>query len=211
MRDEALPSHLAPIACILLQHQHKATPAQQSNPTPKPQSRHNPALQRKPNPPAELGIHTQITPQPSSPTTTEQNPKNGQPPPKIPLSSASSTSTNPQHARDLQDQITLALLSNGGIARIQTALRQRLDEAGWSENLREYVTALFRSGECATYFEAMEKVRARVRLEGRDEEGEGVDGAGGADLVVPVGAAEGGVEAVRRELEGVCEMRRKEG
>jgi hypothetical protein len=26
-------------------------------------------------------------------------------------------------------------------------------------------------------------------------------------LVVPVAAAEGGVEAVRRELEGVCEMR----
>jgi hypothetical protein len=48
-------------------------------------------------------------------------------PPKIPLSTTSSTSTNPQHARDLQDQITLALLSNGGIARIQTALRQRLD------------------------------------------------------------------------------------
>jgi len=135
-------------------------------------------------------------------------------PPKIPLSSASTTSTNPQHARDLQDQITLALLANGGIARIQTALRQRLDEAGWSENLREYVTGLFRSGECTTYFEAMEKVRARVRLEGRDEdadaEAEGIK-AGSGDLVVPVAAAEGGVEAVRRELEGVCEMRRKEG
>jgi hypothetical protein len=131
-------------------------------------------------------------------------------PPKIPLSTTSSTSTNPQHARDLQDQITLALLANGGIARIQTALRQRLDEAGWSENLREYVTQLFRSGECSTYFEAMEKVKSRVRLEGRDEdENAGVDG--GADLVVPVAAAEGGVEAVRRELEGVCEMRRKEG
>jgi delta-aminolevulinic acid dehydratase/porphobilinogen synthase len=131
-------------------------------------------------------------------------------PPKIPLSTTSSTSTNPQHARDLQDQITLALLANGGIARIQTALRQRLDEAGWSENLREYVTQLFRSGECSTYFEAMEKVKARVRLEGRDEEADGI-ADGGADLVVPVAAAEGGVEAVRRELEGVCEMRRKEG
>jgi hypothetical protein len=140
-------------------------------------------------------------------------------PPKIPINGTSTTSTNPQHARDLQDQITLALLSNGGIARIQTALRQRLDEAGWSENLREYVTALFRSGECTTYFEAMEKVKARVRLEGRDEDssvsalgdagGNGVVAAG--DLVVPVAAAEGGVEAVRRELEGVCEMRRKEG
>jgi hypothetical protein len=55
----------------------------------------------------------------------------------------------------------------------------------------------------------MEKVKSRVRLEGRDEdENAGVDGA---DLVVPVSAAEGGVEAVRRELEGVCEMRRKEG
>jgi len=129
-------------------------------------------------------------------------------PPKIPINGASTTSTNPQHARDLQDQITLALLANGGIARIQTALRQRLDEAGWSENLREYVTALFRSGECSTYFEAMEKVKARVRLEGRDEEG--ANGTGERELVVPVAAAEGGVEAVRRELEGVCEMRRKE-
>jgi hypothetical protein len=130
-------------------------------------------------------------------------------PPKIPISSASTTSTNPQVARDLQDQITLALLANGGIARIQTALRQRLDEAGWSENLREYVLQLFRSGECASYFEAVEKVKGRVRLEGRDDEDINASGfVGGRDgLVVPVAAAEGGVEAVRRELEGVCEMR----
>jgi len=130
-------------------------------------------------------------------------------PPKIPVSSASTTSTNPQTARDLQDQITLALLANGGIARIQTALRQRLDEAGWSENLREYVLNLFRSGECTSYFEAMEKVKARVKLEGRDEENGHANGHEGS-LVVPVAAAEGGVEAVRKELEGVCEMRKKE-
>jgi hypothetical protein len=130
-------------------------------------------------------------------------------PPKIPVSSASTTSSNPQTARDLQDQITLALLANGGIARIQTALRQRLDEAGWSENLREYVLNLFRSGECTSYFEAMEKVKARVRLEGRDDENGSANGHEGS-LVVPVAAAEGGVEAVRKELEGVCEMRKKE-
>jgi hypothetical protein len=130
-------------------------------------------------------------------------------PPKIPISSASTTSTNPQVARELQDQITLALLANGGIARIQTSLRQRLDEAGWSENLREYVLQLFRSGECTSYFEAMEKVKARVRLEGRDEENGHANGRD-AGLVVPVAAADGGVEAVRKELEGVCEMRKKE-
>lgn len=129
-------------------------------------------------------------------------------PPKISVSSASTTSTNPQTARDLQDQITLALLANGGIARIQTALRQRLDEAGWSENLREYVLQLFRSGECTSYFEAMEKVKARVRLEGRDEENG--HGHANGELVVPVAAAEGGVEAVRRELEGICEMKKKD-
>lgn len=126
-------------------------------------------------------------------------------PPKVPVNGTSATSNNPQVARDLQDQITRALLTNGGISRIQSSLRQRLDEAGWSENLREYVEGLFRSGECTTYFEAMEKVKARVRLEGRDEEN-----GHGAELVVPVSVAEGGVEAVRRELEGVCEMKKKE-
>jgi hypothetical protein len=55
----------------------------------------------------------------------------------------------------------------------------------------------------------MEKVKARVRLEGRDEENGHVNGRD-AGLVVPVAAADGGVEAVRKELEGVCEMRKKE-
>lgn len=124
-------------------------------------------------------------------------------PPKIPVNGTSTS--NPSSANTIQDQVTLALLANGGIARIQTALRQRLDEAGWSENLREHVTALFRSGECATYFEAVEKVKAKVKLEGRDEEEGIVEG----DLVIPMAAAEGGVEAVRKELEGVCELEKK--
>jgi hypothetical protein len=211
--------HLAPIACDhpplntdILQQSHTST-------TKKEPYKHRTPIYTQPSPPeittSASGIRS-FTPiakyeTPTSPTEHhhQENRATMANPPKIPLSTTSSTSTNPQHARDLQDQITLALLANGGIARIQTALRQRLDEAGWSENLREYVTQLFRSGECSTYFEAMEKVKSRVRLEGRDEdENAGVDGA---DLVVPVSAAEGGVEAVRRELEGVCEMRRKEG
>lgn len=113
---------------------------------------------------------------------------------------------------DLQDQITLALLQNGGVGRIQTALQQRLDEAGWSENLRDYVTRLFRSGECTTFFEAMDKVKRRVGVEGVEEENgkrSAVNGDSDAlDLTIPRSAAEGGVEAVRKELEGVCEMKK---
>jgi hypothetical protein len=119
-------------------------------------------------------------------------------PPKVVVSGAATT-TSPT----LQDQITLALLQNGGIARIQTQLRQRLDEAGWSENLRNYVTGLFRSGECTTFFEAMEMVKARVGLEGRDDVDEQ-----SAGLMIPRTAAEGGVEAVKRELESVCEIKK---
>ncbi|OQO09161.1 hypothetical protein B0A48_06052 [Cryoendolithus antarcticus] len=113
-------------------------------------------------------------------------------PPKVPIAE-----TNPVPA-SVQDQITLALLANGGIPRIQAAFRQRLDEAGWSENLRNYVTGLFRSGECTTFFEAMEKVKERVGLEGRD----GFEG----ELVVPRSVGEEVAGVVRRELEGICEM-----
>lgn len=112
-------------------------------------------------------------------------------------------STNPS-SPTLQDEITLALLQNGGIARIQSTLRQRLDEAGWSENLRNYVTGLFRSGECSTFFEAMEKVKAQVKLQGRDEE----DGAATGGLVIPMSAAENAVGAVTKELREVCEMKK---
>jgi len=121
-------------------------------------------------------------------------------PPKVAVN-GNTTPANPS----LQDDITLALLQNGGIARIQAALRQRLDEAGWSEYLRNYVTGLFRSGECTTYFEAMEKVKAQVKLQGRDDE-EGAPATGG--LVIPVSAAEGAVGAVTRELREVCEMKK---
>ncbi|KAK5711238.1 hypothetical protein LTR15_012526 [Elasticomyces elasticus] len=94
----------------------------------------------------------------------------------------------------LQSQISSALLQNGGVKRIQETLQQRLDEEGWSQNLREYVTRLFRSGEATTYEDALGKVMGRVRGGGQGE---------GPDLTVPVSAKQGGAEAVRKELEGV--------
>ncbi|KAI6835609.1 hypothetical protein KC340_g6923 [Hortaea werneckii] len=102
----------------------------------------------------------------------------------------------------LQSQITTALLQNGGVKRIQDTLKQRLDEEGWSENLRNHVTAMFRSGEAITYDDAMAKVLQQIRA-GQEE---GSNGAHASSLAIPQSAKDGGVEVVRKELMGICEM-----
>ncbi|KAK3067209.1 hypothetical protein LTR53_016050 [Teratosphaeriaceae sp. CCFEE 6253] len=109
---------------------------------------------------------------------------------KVQINSATSAQ-NPT----TQSQISTALLSNGGIKRIQETLQQRLDEDGWSQALREYTIKLFRSGEATTYDEALNKVMAKIRASG---------GSDGVDLRVPESAKVGGAEAVKRELERVC-------
>lgn len=110
-----------------------------------------------------------------------------------------------------QDQITMALLQNGGVKRIQNSFQQRLDEAGWSENLRNYVTQLFRSGEAITYDEALSKVKEHVRVQYLDEEGRAVvrNGAGGPDLVIPSEVAKDAAEVVKKELAKVVKMETK--
>ncbi|KAI6790662.1 hypothetical protein KC360_g7736 [Hortaea werneckii] len=102
----------------------------------------------------------------------------------------------------LQSQITTALLQNGGVKRIQDTLKQRLDEEGWSENLRNHVTAMFRSGEATTYDDAMAKVLQQIRA-GQDD---GSNGAHASGLAIPQSAKDGGVEVVRKELMGICEL-----
>lgn len=99
------------------------------------------------------------------------------------------------HDQNIQSDITSALLANGGVKRIQETLQQRLDEAGWSQRLRDYVVQLFRSGEASSYEEAHSKVLQHVRGSGGDP-----------DLSIPVTAKQGGAETVRRELEKVCVM-----
>ena len=66
--------------------------------------------------------------------------------------------TTSGYSPDVQSQITTALLQNGGVKRIQETLQQRLDEEGWTQNLRDYVIRLFRSGEATTYDDAYNKV-----------------------------------------------------
>ncbi|KAF2718446.1 hypothetical protein K431DRAFT_135125 [Polychaeton citri CBS 116435] len=107
-----------------------------------------------------------------------------------------------------QDAITQALLQNGGVSRIQRALRQRLDEQGWSENLRKYIIAQLRSGDSKTYSELRDKLEGIIKVEGVNGAALGNGSVDGntENLVVSRDAAMGGVEAIKRELEKVCEM-----
>ncbi|KAK6396138.1 hypothetical protein LTR65_010248 [Meristemomyces frigidus] len=107
----------------------------------------------------------------------------------------------------VQSQITMALLQNGGVKRIQDTLKQRLDDENWSENLRKYLIALFRSGEVNTYDEAWNKVMQQIRNGAQGGTVNGVNGGTAApDLSIPQSAKSGGVEAVKRELAEICMM-----
>lgn len=107
---------------------------------------------------------------------------------------------------NIQSQITTALLQNGGVKRIQDTLQQRLDEEGWSEALRKYVVEIFRGGEATTYDEALAKVMQQIRSGQNGTVSNGASGAHAADLSVPESAKTSGVEAVKKELMGICEM-----
>ena len=101
-----------------------------------------------------------------------------------------------------QDEITLALAQNGGLKRIQAAFKQRLDEAGWSQDLREYVTRLFRNGAATTYDDALAIVMKNINSDGAGVNGT-TDGSVAPDLSIPNSAAEGGAEAVKKELKQI--------
>lgn len=100
----------------------------------------------------------------------------------------------------LQNNITLLLVGNGGVKRIQDTLQQRLDEAGWSQTLREYVDRLFRSGEAHTFDEAMRKVMLAIKTGG--------GGNGAPDLEIPAAVKEDGAEVVKKELREIVEFKK---
>jgi len=117
-------------------------------------------------------------------------------------------STSSGVSPDFQSQVTTALLHNGGVARIQATLQQRLDEAGWSENLRKYVVQLYRSGEAVTYDDAWNKVMLQIKGSSAATNGAVNGGEGAPDLRIPQDAKTGGADVVRKELEQICEMKK---
>lgn len=96
-----------------------------------------------------------------------------------------------------QNEITAALLQNGGFRRIQATLQQRLDAAGWTQDLKEYTTQLLRSGTAKTYDDVLEIVMKNINSE-QDVENPG--GIAAPNLRVPNEAKIDGSEAVKKEL-----------
>ncbi len=103
---------------------------------------------------------------------------------------------------DFRDQVVLALRDNGGLNRIQSIMRQRLDESGWTEDLKKYITELFRSGKATTYDEAHALVMKRVNGD------EGASAALTPELTIPDDAKLGGAEAVKKELREVVKPKK---
>jgi hypothetical protein len=104
---------------------------------------------------------------------------------------------------DLRSAITLQLQQNGGLTRIQSTLRQRLDAAGWSQALKEYCTHLFRSGAATTYDEAWDIVMKRINLNGDLDANDVPNGVPPPDLSIPEDARVDGAAVVKREVRQV--------
>ncbi|KAF1834720.1 hypothetical protein BDW02DRAFT_568826 [Decorospora gaudefroyi] len=128
-------------------------------------------------------------------------------------------------SQDLRNNIYSALLSGPGIRNIESTLDQQLRQSGFKDNLRAYITELFRSGQATTCEEARELAMAKIReqmgggggaangvINGNGEVGE--NGAGGVvvpDLKIPKSAIDAGAKTVMKELERVCEITYEDG
>ena len=124
---------------------------------------------------------------------------------KVPVSSTSSYTSDPAFAQNLRT----ALVANSSIPTIQETLHNELQRTGWSANLRTYVTALMRSGECTNYEDLMERVlnEALNGLEGPDEVVAGKESEGqGPGLKIPDTVKDKGVKVVKTEIRKVADV-----
>ncbi|KAK1912773.1 hypothetical protein CFE70_002972 [Pyrenophora teres f. teres 0-1] len=133
--------------------------------------------------------------------------------------SISITTTQAQSgiSQDLRNNIYSALLSGDGIRNIESTLDESLRASGFKDQLRAYITHLFRSGQATTCEEArnlaMQKIREQTRgLPGQtaaaSENGTNghADMAEQIDLKIPKVAIDAGAKTVMKELDKVCEI-----
>ncbi|KAH7067539.1 hypothetical protein BKA63DRAFT_119670 [Paraphoma chrysanthemicola] len=135
-----------------------------------------------------------------------------------PVSMSASEAQNHISA-NLRNNIYSALLSGDGIRNIEGTLDRQLAESGFKDELRRYVTDLFRSGQASTVDEArtlaMEKIKQQQR--GEDDQSNGTNGVNGTngthgddfekyELKIPTKAIVEGTKTVRKELEKICDV-----
>jgi len=141
-----------------------------------------------------------------------------------PLTLPSHAATNSPLSPPVQNALYSALLSSSGIPTIQQTLTHELQASGWTMNLRTYIQALLRSGECTTYNEVMKRVLEETRGAESEEKSNGTtNGVNGnahgkengvvegksveeGGIKIPERAVREGVRVVRRELEKVCDI-----
>jgi hypothetical protein len=127
----------------------------------------------------------------------------------------SASEANNHISLELRNNIYSALLSGDGIRNIEGTLDRQLAESGFKDELRRYVTDLFRSSQATTVDEARALVMAKIKqqMQGEDDQSNGANGLNGAngedqkyDLKIPNKAIVEGTKGVRKELEKVCDI-----
>ncbi|KAK4999825.1 hypothetical protein LTR66_001209 [Elasticomyces elasticus] len=121
---------------------------------------------------------------------------------KVQVNGTSSTSFANSSTRAA---LTSALLANGSIPRIQSALLYELQSSGWTANLKLYIENLIRSGECTRCEDIMSKVLEAAMPE-EMKAAEGANGPEEEKIKMPEKAVREGIKVVRKELEVVCEV-----
>lgn len=123
-------------------------------------------------------------------------------------------------SQDLRNNIYSALLSDGGIRNIESTLDEQLRASGFKDELKRYITDLFRSGQATTADEArnlaMERIREQMGSTSTDSHSNGTTQANGLSngvaedgdykLRIPDEAVKEGTKTVMRELEKVCDI-----
>ena len=121
-------------------------------------------------------------------------------------------------SQELRNNIYSALLSEGGIRNIESTLDEQLRASGFQDELKRYITDLFRSGQATTAEEArnlaMDKIREQMRAGQTNGTANGTNGTANANgddsddyqLRIPHEAVRQGTKSVMKELEKVCDI-----